>query len=249
MVMDRLYEQLLLDMEVNFDKLSSQVPPPQPVSIGRGRFVFRYKEQTAQQALIQKLARIITGLRAARVLLKQGLLQEQAVIARVVDELHEDVLFLSYGILKGQTKNHESFLVGFYQEEFDNPDSAFDSTQKRPTLSREKIRAYLARIEGASGNPSDNQEQLRTLSKTLSGFVHGASPQIMDMYIGHPPCFHVRGMLGTFRMAEYEFDIWNYFYRGFMAFGFAAKAFGDEQLFQAILVQKRNFETQSGRGE
>jgi hypothetical protein len=246
---DQVYEELLHLMEFALDKLVSQVPAPQPAPFGPNRFVFRYMERTAQQAIVQKLARIITGLRAAHFLLEQGLLQEQAVIERVIDEFHEDVLFLSYGILKGETKNHKSFLTGFYEEEFDNAASAFDSTQKRPTVSRDKIRAYLARIEGISGNPSDNQEQLRTLFKAFSGFVHGASPQIMDMYIGDPPHFHVRGMLGTVRMAEYQIDIWNYFFRGIMAFGYAAKAFGDEELFQGILVQKRNFERQSGRGE
>ena len=71
---------------------------------------FRYVQQTAQQAIIQKSAWIITGLRAGHALLKQGLLQEQAVIERVVDEFHEDVLFLSYGILKGETETHKTFL-------------------------------------------------------------------------------------------------------------------------------------------
>ena len=133
-------------MESALNKLATQVPAPQPVSRGQNRFVWRYKECSVQQAILQKLARIITGLRAAHVLFKQGLLEEQAVIERVVDEFHEDVLFLSYGILQGETENHKSFLAGFYQEEFDNAESAFHSTQKRPILSRDKIQAYLARV-------------------------------------------------------------------------------------------------------
>ena len=246
--MDQLFIELLSDMELALDRLCRKVPPPQRAPFFDG-FVFRFTERTAEQAIIQKLARIITGLRAAHALLKQGLLQEQAVIERVIDEFHEDVLFLSYGILKGETETHKSFLAAFYEEEFDNPRSAIASTQKRGPVPRRKIQAYLARVEGSIGNPSDNQEQSRTLSKAYSGFVHGASPQIMDLYVGDPPHFHVRGMLGTPRIAEYEFDIWNYFYRGIMAFAFAAKAFGDEELFQELLIQKRNFESQSGRGE
>jgi hypothetical protein len=108
-------------------------------------------ERTAQQAIVQKLARIITGLRAAHFLLEQGLLQEQAVIERVIDEFHEDVLFLSYGILKGETKNHKSFLIGFYEEEFDNAASAFDSTQKRPTVSRTKFALIWLALRGSAG--------------------------------------------------------------------------------------------------
>jgi hypothetical protein len=246
-MMDQLYEQALGDMEAALDRLAKQVPPPQRVPFRDG-FVFRYVERTAQQALVQKLARIITGLRAARLLLTHGLVQEQAALQRVLDELQEDASFLAFGVIRSElTDLHQSFLAAFYEEEFDNPESAIDSTQKRPMVSRQKIRAYLARVEGSGDHPSGNVDVSRTISKAYSGFVHAASPQIMDMYGGSPPRFHVRGMLGMPRMREYEEDVWNYFYRGIIEFGFSAKAFGDEELFQSILAQKRHFEQQSGR--
>ncbi len=248
--MDELYDEVLDNMEAAFERLAQQVPPPQQISFRKG-FVFRYVERTAQQAIVQKLARVITGLRAAHLLLRQGLVQEQAVIERVIGELQEDIVFLAYGILKGEltTRLYESYLAGFYQEEFDNPASPIDSTQKRPMVPRRKIQAYLARVEGIIGNPSFNQEVARTLSKAFSGFVHAASPQIMEMFGGNPPHFHVRGMLGTPRIREYEHDIWNYFDRGMGTFAIAAGAFRDLELFQWILSQKRNFEVRSGRDD
>ena len=45
--------------------------------------------------LIQKLARVITGLRGAAALLDQGLVQEQGVIERTLDEIGEDIAFLA----------------------------------------------------------------------------------------------------------------------------------------------------------
>ncbi len=33
---------------------------------------------------------------------------------------------------------------------------------------------------------------------------------------------------------EHSADLWNYFYRGIIAFGVTAKALGDDQLFQSI---------------
>jgi hypothetical protein len=107
--MEEPYEQLLRVMELAFEKLASQVPPPQPALFGPNKFVFRYKERTLKQAIVQKLARIISGLRAALLLLRNGLLQEQAVIQRVLDEFCEDVLFLSYGALQGETGNPQFF--------------------------------------------------------------------------------------------------------------------------------------------
>jgi hypothetical protein len=242
------YDRLLHDMVTALDTLATKVPPPQRVPFASG-FVFRYLERTAQQAIVQKLARIITGLRAELLLVRNGLLQEQGVIERVLDELGEDVLFLVYGIRNGDldTKWHKHFLDSFYQEEFDTPENPFKSTQKRPMVRRSKIQAYLANVKGLGFNPSDVQEVSRTLSKAFSGFVHGASPQIMEMYGGTPPHFHVHGMLGTSVMAAHEKQIWYYFDRGIGSFICATTVFPAEELCKYLLVQKQNFSTATGR--
>jgi hypothetical protein len=197
-------------------------------------FHYRYLEKNAHQAVVQKLARLVSSLHAARLLMIHGFVQEQAVLQRVLDELEEDITFLSFGIIFNQwTDLHQNFLNAFFEEEFD-ADSAIESTQKRPMIPRKKIRAWIASLDGAGMNPSRNVELARTISKTYSGYVHAASPQIMDMYGGYPPIFFVRGMVGTPRHDEFRADLWNYFYRGIIAFGFAAKAFGDEALFATI---------------
>jgi hypothetical protein len=140
-----------------------------------------------------------------------------------------------------------NYLEAFYEEEFDKPEDPISSTQKRPMVRREKIRAYIARIEGSNLDPSRGVALTRTISKAYSGYVHGASPQIMEMYGGNPPQFHVSGMRGTPLFSDHQHDIWNYFYRGICAFGFAAKAFGDEPLFSSIQCYRDEFARQSGR--
>ena len=79
-----------------------------------------------------------------------------------------------------------------------------------------------------------------------SGFVHGASPHIMDMYVGEPPQWHLRGMLGTIRASEHREDLWNVFYRSIRSFAFAAKAFGHEVLFGGVLQYMREFAAAAG---
>jgi hypothetical protein len=44
-------------------------------------------------------------------------------------------------------------------------------------------------------------------------------------------------------------DLWNYFYRGILAFAYAAKAFGDEALFSKIREYHSHFEALSGKSE
>ena len=145
------------------------------------------------------------------------------------------------------TELHQRYLDAFYEEEFDKPEDPVASTQKRPMIPRKKIRAYLARVERANLDPSKGIELSKTISNSYSGFIHGASPHIMDMYGGNPPKFHVTGMLGTSRIEEHTNDIWNYFFRGIIAFGFAAKAFGEDKLFNEIREYRDYFTKESGK--
>ncbi len=179
--------------------------------------------------------------------MENGYLQEQGAIQRILDELHEDISFLALAVIfDGHTPLHQQYLEAFFEEEFD-AESAFASTQKRPMIPRQKIRAYIAKVEGAALDPSTGVELSRTICKAYSGYVHAASPHIMDMYGGNPPRFHVRGMKGTERQAEHREDLWNYFYRSIVAFALVVKAFGDDELFAQIQQFSREFEGQAGK--
>lgn len=241
---DQLYDQVLAHMERTVHSLAKRVPQPQDVPYKDG-FVFRHVEKTVHQALVQKLARLVSSLHATRLLMKHGFVQEQAALQRVLDELQEDVTFLAFGVILNKwTPLHDDYLVAFFEEEFD-AETAIDSTQKRPMISRKKIRAWIASMEGGL-DQSRGVEVTRTISKAYSGYVHAASPHIMDIYGGNPPAFYMRGMLGTPRHVEHRADLWNYFYRGIIAFGFAAKAFGDDELFATIREFSDEFACISG---
>ena len=240
---DQLYDQTLTNMETSHSTLAGCVHAPEVVPFGKDGPVFRYADKGIHQALIQKLARVVSELHAARLLMEHGFFQEQAALQRMLDELNEDILFLAHGVIFDNTTDlHQKYLAAFYEEEFDNPDSAIESTQKRPMVSRQKIRAYLSRVEGFSSQV----EALRSVHKAYSGFVHGASPHIMEMYLGGPPRWHLRGMLGTLRADDHRRDLWNVFYRSIGSFVFAAKAFGDEELCGSIRQYMREFAAAAG---
>ena len=242
--MDALYIQTLGHMESTLNDLAKHVPPPQRVPILHS-FAFRYVEKTIQQAIVQKLARIVSGLYAARILLENGLIQEQGALHRLLDEFVEDVIFLAYAVISNDvTDLHHRYLAAFYEEEFDKPEDPVASTQKRPMIPREKIRAYIARIEGSGLDPSRGVALTRTISKGYSGYVHGASPHIMEMYGGNPLRFHVSGMCETPPYKHSQHDLWNYFYRGICAFGLAAKSFWAVALSSSIQLYLDDFEKQ-----
>lgn len=241
-MLDQLFQNSLEIMQSWFRTLAEQVPKPRKKAFRNG-IVYRYTEKSAHQAIIQKLARVVSGLGAAQILLEHGFVQEQAALQRMLDEFQEDVRFIAQGLIANElTELHQRYLNAFYEEEFDKPDDPVGSTQKRPMIPRKKIQAHIAHTGEKELNLSRGIDLSKTLSKTYSGFVHGASPHIMDMYGGSPPKFHISGMLGTPRMDEHREDLCNYFYRGILAFGFAAKAFEDHFLLESITRYLNNFE-------
>ena len=245
--MEAPFQEILTVMENAFRRMERQIPQPKEVPY-KDSFVFRYKEKTIEQALIQKLARVISGLHAVNLLLDHGFLQEQAVLHRTLDELNEDIMFLAYALTNdGITDLHNRYLKAFYEEEFDKPYDPVASTQKRDMVPRKKIHAYLVRTTETGLDPSRGSALYRTLSKAFSGFVHAASPQIMDMWGGAPPKFSLNGMLGTPRVEEYKRDAWNYFYRGLISVTVVGKAFGDKPLVDSLLSCKEQFERAYGK--
>lgn len=230
---DHLSEQILIEMEKTVNQLASRVPSPQRVP-SKNSFVFRYVEKSIEQAIVQKLARMVSTLRAARLLLIHGFVQELGALQRILDEIQDDVRFLAIGVIYNDlTPLHQKYLDAFFEEEFDDED-LMEATQKRPMIPRKKIHAYLARAKGNILDPSRTGEVMRTINKAYSGYVHAASPHIMEMWGGVPPRFFMRGMAKTKRQDDCRRDLWNYVYRGTMACCFAAMAFGDAVLSRDI---------------
>jgi hypothetical protein len=231
-------------MERAFRRLERQVPPPVEQQSKDG-FVLRYQERTIEQALIQKLARQVSGLHAIDALLLKGLAQEQGVIQRTLDEIGEDIHFLVLAVTTGEvTPLHQRYLEEFWQEEFDHPDP-IKATQKRGMVQRQKIRAFNARAGGIP-DPSTMDAVGHTVHKAYSGFVHAASPHVMDMLEGSPPTFQISGMKSGYRRAEHVEDAWNYFYRGLLSVTMVAMAFRDASLVDHMYAYFREFEAASG---
>lgn len=243
--MDALYNHALERLDKAFRTLEEMVPPPQKVPHGDA-YVFRYKEQTIQQAMLQKLARVISGLRSAALLLENGFLQDQSAIHRILDEFHEDILFLAYAVINNdQIETHQKYLDVFYKEQFDHQTGEWLPNVK--PVSRREIRNYLAKATHAGMDSGDGSSQSKQIYSLYSGFVHGNSPHIMDMVQGNPPKFRLHGMTGTQLHKLHQDDLYNPFFRAIISFAFVAKAFGNEELFQSLRNYHLEFDKISGR--
>jgi hypothetical protein len=113
-------------------------------------------------------------------------------------------------------------------------------------IPRKKIRAYMASRKEYEPDPSTGAALLNTVGKAYSGYVHAASPHVMEMYGGNPPRFHTGGMRDSPLFLDHQHDIWNYYYRGILTFGIAANAFYDKPTLQRIMNFLKFFEERSG---
>ena len=241
-----LFLDALRFMEAGFRRLETQVPPPKWKPVKSGYHV-RYEERTPEQALIQKLARQVSGLYALDLLLVDGLAQEQGVIQRVLDEIGEDIMFLALALINGDwTDQHTAYLEDFWAEEFDHPDP-IKATQKRKTVRRAKIHSHNARAGGGGLDPELAANLSTTIHKTYSGFVHAASSHVMDMCGGDPPRFIFKISPTNRRMIVQIDDASNYFYRGIMLLGIVATVFKDQGLWDAAYAYRASFEKSSGK--
>ncbi|MFX1735087.1 hypothetical protein PXJ20_00480 [Paraburkholderia sp. A1RI_3L] len=247
MTRDELYDQAIGNMERTVHGLASRLSHPEMVTVGGIAIGFRFSSKGAAEAIVQKMARVVSSLRAARLLLAHGFIGEQAAMHRMIDEAEEDISFLSLGMVYGDKDLHRKFLEDFYQEEFEDPARPVQTRIKRGNIPRARIHAYLSQSLAAVSDPSTASATMQTIHKAYSGYIHGASPHLMEMYGGEPARFHMAGMRHTPLWRDHADDLWNYIYRGILSFGIAAKAFGDEKLFAEIRAYAHEFEKSEPR--
>ncbi len=221
--------------------LACRVPQPKVLPF-KYSFVFRHVEKLPQQAIVQKPSRVVSALRAASTLCEAGLFQEQAAVQRMVDEIGEDILFLSVPLINNDlTDHHSRYLEIFFQEEFD-PITGKPLDDSKPMVLRKHIRAYIAKQGG--DDPSAHIKASKRVHRTDSGYIHSASPHIMDSYSGQSPHFHTEGMSGTAREVEYRWHVQNYFFRAVSSFAIAANAFCLQDMHSEMMGLMKAWEQQ-----
>lgn len=213
----------------------------------RNSFIYRYENKGIHEAILQKLARYISGLNAVAVLLTTGYVQEVNVIFRTLDEIQEDIFFLASAETNdARTERHTQYLDAFYSDSvFSRVEGSLD-IPKPNLVPRKKIRAHTMNAMGQGINVSQALSASESVSTAYSGYVHAASENIMEMHGGNPPRFHINGMRGTPRVTECAASAENYIYRGLMATTVVAKAFGDAALVKTLYEFMAQYESANG---
>lgn len=233
-LLDKLQREMPL-LEWGFRILETKIPSPVPTRIGSHTYP-RYKEKSAEQAALQKIARYISGLHALVILLRHRHLQEDGTLKRTLDELDDDVMFL---LMQPQSEKelalHKRFLDGFYAEEFDEGVSPMDSKRKRKRTLRREVRDYIhARTSSLCALGAKASE---VLYQGYSGYVHADSPHLMEMWDWHSQLYELDGIKDSDLFQSHVADATNYFARGFYNLASLASRLDEPNAYAALKLR------------
>ena len=238
------YLDALDEVEPVFRAFEGAVTQPKIVLV-HGQPTFRYIEETIAQAVVMKLARLLSGCRSCVELSRLGYLQEQSVLQRMIDDVNEDIVFLCAAVQSSsESPLVKRFVAEFFREEIESTVGGVTAAKKKPTQRRE-LREFIDSVFGGQPDPK-HSKATETISSIYSGFVHGAGSQIMEMYGGRPARFFVRGMPAKTLLLDYADALGNAVYRGLVSFEFAAGMFGDTASHQLVRAQRHAFNTDAG---
>jgi hypothetical protein len=220
-------------MEHNHQTLVCLVPAPERVEKESG-YAYRFREQSIHQAVIQKLARIVTGVRSSHLLIASGYLQEASILQRTVDEAQEDTLFLVYGRITSRwTDLHDKYLQNFWH----------DSPFSKVAVRRPQIRDYIAETEAAMITEGKlvGVSPMKDIYALYSGYAHCSSSHTMELVRGSPPTWCLNGLPGTDFQKDQIYDVRNQHIRGLIAFACSALLFDNKALFDQTMIFKASF--------
>lgn len=212
-----ILKKYLIELESLYSESTSKAEDP-IFLVDKHYARFRHQDQTDVLFCFLKGVKIISSLNASYVLLSEGYTQEIPILFRCVDDYFADIMFLSQPLEDGEPSKDQVRVVGnFFKEEYEDFSRPIGSLAKRDVLPRKKIYAVMSELVKKSINPSDMQKALKVINQSFSGYVHGAYPQVMELYGGRFPKYHMSGMLGTPRIKEWEDQFVIYLERAMLA--------------------------------
>ena len=209
-----------------------------------GHWVWRYENPRLEHIVIQRLYRIISGLKACYGLLRQGQIQEIGVILRTITEFQYDIMFLleNYGT-NALTQHQKKFIEEITKEGYIDINIPFLGAVDREMVSRKKVLASVARSLNEAGNESDAQRLVEIDTDIFSGYVHGAYPNVMDIYGQNPSDirYHPFGIKNGRIISTWITQIMIYLERAVLKTFFVAHYFGLEEIKDEAFQLKKEF--------
>jgi hypothetical protein len=185
------------------------LPSPLFYDSGRDHYGFRYGKPDLRHFCLLKGIRAVSGLNAAVELVRTGYTQEFVVLLRTVVEYRTHIEFVLSAIDKtGNLRaDAETHVQDYFSDFARNSAADFKRSQLRQGAVHDSVGAMLRSGIEQSGDSEKftdviPSKLLSNVYLNFSNYVHARYPEVMDLFGGSPPSFHLRGMSGTPKDSE-----------------------------------------------
>jgi hypothetical protein len=169
---------------------------------GKEHYGFRFGAPNIRHFCLLKGVRALSAWRASAVLARQGYVQEVFVLLRTLTEFTTHIEYVLLARDKDGTPTEEAatYLQAFFADFARNDETDFGRIKLKQGAVHRAVGASFDAEKGELVDPTERM--FSRVYRTLSNYVHGRYPEIMDLYGGNPPRWHASGMSGTPKDAE-----------------------------------------------
>lgn len=182
--------------------VGTRLSPPLLYHSGKEHYGFRFGVPDVRHFCLLKAIRALSAWRAAALLARQGFAQEVFVLLRTLAEFttHMDYVLLAREKDGTPTPEATAYLQAFFDDFARNDETDFGRIKLKQGQVHKAVGATLDANKDDLGGPTE--KLFSRVYRSLSNYVHGRYPEIMDMYGGDPPRWQMNGMLGTPKEGE-----------------------------------------------
>jgi hypothetical protein len=152
--------------------------------LGSGGFRWAFREETERALVIGKSVRMISGIRAAFILVDLGYITECGTILRTVSDFAAEIFSICEGVRSGKPTQNQKLFVEQYFKPIPEDRDEYDAQKREQFVTRDKLLTahYRLAAEMKGGDPERVRRVLRYLAHMYDKYVHGAYITAMELY-------------------------------------------------------------------
>ncbi|MDP5238027.1 hypothetical protein Q9Q94_00705 [Uliginosibacterium sp. 31-16] len=178
-----ILDSYVRETEGLFKRITSYVEKPKLVTFDGG-VKFDHESKNSVLACYLKLARVISGLNAMKLFIKNSYFQEAGVLCRTIIDFCDEISFVLDASTESDITAARCFLKDFYQEVSTEQSKGRELNKREHGVGRKKMYAAAGRTFQKYGVGDTHTLQQTGLFRNdlFSNFVHGAYPVVTEMY-------------------------------------------------------------------
>lgn len=237
--------ELMEQLDVWTNSLAGPLMPPVVVDEGPHGVRLQFQSHGPHSAMVGKLVRAVSGIRAALLLAEAGYIAECASVLRIVSDLCREISAIGYAVHAGGELPGavDTFVDQYFTPRARTPEQ-LAAQEKVRYVSREALMKTEVPVARAAGVDHEHKLLLRRfLDMAYDSYVHGAYETSMELYDMQKGGFMMRGHRSAEKRLEFVEAVFMKMHEVVTAVQLTAAVTGHEVVFDAARSARRQMDT------